>query len=238
MCTAIRTGREVTSLLPAGADVVPGHPSNEKGSPVTATADLASELVLDHAAQDLLFRATRTAYAFTDEPVTDAQLAAVHDLVSWAPTSMNTQPLRVVALRSQEARDRLLPSVAEGNQAKVRAAPLVLVLAADTRFHTLMERTFPVAGGVGDMFAADDDLREHTARFNAALQIAYLIMGLRSAGLGAAPMAGFDPAGVDAAFFADSTLSTQLIMGVGRVAGPPPFGRLPRLAFDEVFSEL
>ena len=37
-------------------------------------------------AQDLLFREAHTANAFTDEPVTDAQMRAVYDLVKWGPT--------------------------------------------------------------------------------------------------------------------------------------------------------
>ncbi len=62
------------------------------------TVDL---LALDRAAQDLLFRAARTANTFTDEPVTDAQFRAVHDLVRYGPTGLNAQPLRVLLLRSR-----------------------------------------------------------------------------------------------------------------------------------------
>ncbi|RQX33896.1 nitroreductase family protein, partial [Micromonospora chalcea] len=61
----------------------------------------ADELIaLDRAAQDLLFRAARTANAFTDEPVGDEQVRAIHDLVRYGPTAMNAQPLRVLLLRS------------------------------------------------------------------------------------------------------------------------------------------
>ena len=98
---------------------------------MTTSLDTRNELQLDEAAQDLLFREARTANAFTDEPVTDEQLEAIYDLVKWAPTSMNTQPLRVVVLRSDEAKARLLPLLAEGNRAKTDAAPAVALLAAD-----------------------------------------------------------------------------------------------------------
>ena len=64
----------------------------------------ADRLALDAAAQDLLFREARTANTFTDEPVTDEQVAAIYDLVRWAPTAMNSQPLRVTLVRSDEAR--------------------------------------------------------------------------------------------------------------------------------------
>ncbi|MBM0279219.1 nitroreductase family protein [Micromonospora tarensis] len=92
-----------------------------------STPDL---LALDRAAQDLLFRAARTANTFTAEPVTDAQVAAIHDLIRYGPTAYNGQPLRVLLLRSAAARARLLPYVSSSNRAKTASAPLVTVLAA------------------------------------------------------------------------------------------------------------
>jgi len=55
-------------------------------------------LVLDPAAQDLLFREAHTANAFTNEPV-----QAICDLVKYGPTAFNQAPLRVVLVRSSEA---------------------------------------------------------------------------------------------------------------------------------------
>jgi nitroreductase len=68
---------------------------------------MSPRLALDTAAQNLLFREARTANTFTDEPVTDEQIRAIYDLIKYAPTSMNQQPLRVVLVRSREARERL-----------------------------------------------------------------------------------------------------------------------------------
>src|SRR4051794_2137191 len=100
-------------------------------------------LSLDPAAQDLLFRDARTANAFTGEPVSDARVRAIYELVKWAPTSMNTQPLRVLLVRSPEARERLVAHMAEGNKAKTASAPLVAVLAADAGFHEHLPRVYP-----------------------------------------------------------------------------------------------
>ena len=70
------------------------------GPPRALVPDVAP-LALDDAAADLLFREAHTAYRFTDEPVTDAQMRAVHELVKWAPTAMNGQPMRVTLVRSR-----------------------------------------------------------------------------------------------------------------------------------------
>lgn len=75
---------------------------------MTAT-DQAPALEIEQHVQDLLFREARTANTFSDEPVTDEQVRAIYDLVKWGPTSMNQQPLRVVLVRSDEAKQRLLP---------------------------------------------------------------------------------------------------------------------------------
>ena len=65
-------------------------------------------LVLDPAAQDLLFREARTANTFTDEPVTDEQVQAIYDLVKYGPTSMNQSPLRVTLWCDRQHVDNLV----------------------------------------------------------------------------------------------------------------------------------
>ena len=110
---------------------------------MTTTTLPDSYLELEKDAQDLLFRSARTANAFTDEPVSDEQVRAIHDLVKWGPTAMNTQPLRVVLVRSPDARGRLVEHMSDGNKAKTSIAPLTLVLAADVDFHDELPRVSP-----------------------------------------------------------------------------------------------
>ncbi len=197
---------------------------------------MTNPLTLSPEAQDLLFREARTANAFTDEPVTDEQVAAIYDLVKYAPTAMNTQPLRVLLVRDGEPRERLLKHMADGNRDKTANAPLVAVLAADTDFHDHLARTFPHFPGARDLFA-DDEAREQAARFNATLQAGYFLLGVRAAGLAAGPMGGFDADGIDEEFFAGRNLKTLLVVNMGRPAENAWFDRLPRLAHDEVVLE-
>jgi len=117
---------------------------------------------IDPASADLLFRGAHTAYAFTDEPVHDAELAEIYDLVRHAPTAMNSQPLRVTFVRSAAAKERLLPHVAEGNRAKLATAPVVAILAVDLDFHENLPRVMPHAPNAKDLFA-DDTHRERPA---------------------------------------------------------------------------
>ena len=203
---------------------------------MTAILEHAAELQLDAAAQDLLFRQARTANKFTDEAVSDEQVRAIYELVKYAPTSMNQQPLRIVLVRSAEARAKLVSHLSDGNKAKTAAAPLVAVLAADVNFHEELPKVFPHFPGAKALFEGDDAAREETARFNAVLQLGYFILGVRAAGLAAGPMTGFDAAGIDRDFFADREHRALAVVNIGRPAEGAWFDRLPRLDFDEVVS--
>jgi 3-hydroxypropanoate dehydrogenase len=194
-------------------------------------------LELSPEAQDLLFREARTANTFSDEPVTDEQIAAIYELVKHGPTAMNNQPLRIALVRQGEARERLLKHMSEGNREKTAGAPVVAILAADTDFHENLERTFPHFPGAKDLFA-DDAAREQAARFNATLQIGYFLVGVRAAGLAAGPMGGFDAEAVDADFFEGTALRSLLVVNIGRPGENPWFDRLPRLAQDEVVLDV
>lgn len=196
----------------------------------------AGELALAPDAQRLLFHGARTANAFTDEPVTDERIRAIYDLVKWAPTAANTQPLRLVIVRSPEAKARLLPLMAEGNRDKTASAPVVVILAADTRFHEEWDRLMPFRPGGGTALAEAPERAEGMARFNATLQAGYFLLGVRAAGLAAGPMAGFDNAGVDAEFLPGGTRRSLLVVNVGHPAEDAWFDRLPRLEHDEVVT--
>ncbi len=197
---------------------------------------LPSPIVLDTAAQDLLFRDARTASAFTPEPVTSTQIEALYDLVKWGPTTMNTQPLRMMLARSDAARATVISHLADGNKPKAESAPLIAVLAADVDFHTRLSRTFPHVPGAEALFA-DDDHRLRTAISQAWLQAGYVIVGIRALGLAAGPMLGYDAPGLDAALLSDTTWRSIMVVNIGHPAPNAWMQRLPRLDLDEVVVE-
>ncbi|NUR69916.1 MAG: malonic semialdehyde reductase [Hamadaea sp.] len=194
-------------------------------------------MVLSREAQDLLFRQARTANEFTDEPVTAEQIRAIHDLIRLGPTALNSQPLRILLIRSAEARARLLPHMSDGNRAKTGTAPLVAVLAADTGFPEHLPTVFPHKPQAATWFG-DSAYRAEQARFSATLQAGYFLLGVRAAGLAAGPMAGFSRSGVDAEFFPDGRWASLLVVNIGR-PGPAAYrNRLPRLSYEDVVREV
>ena len=197
---------------------------------------VSAPLALDIAAQDLLFRQARTPNSFTAEPVADEQLRAIYELIKWAPTAFNAQPLRVVLVRSDEARTRLIGHLSGSNAAKAESAPLVAILAADLRFELELPKVFPHFPGAKDTLFSDPATRQEAALSYAQLQVGYFILGVRAAGLGAGTMIGYDAAGIDRDFFPDGEHRVLTVVNIGRPGSDAWFPRLPRLAYEEVFS--
>jgi 3-hydroxypropanoate dehydrogenase len=203
-----------------------------------AAAHVNGLLALAEDAQRLLFLDARTASVFTPDHVSDEQILAIYELVKWAPTGSNTQPLRMLVVRSRAARQRLVHHLAEGNQEKTLNAPLTLVLAADHCFHDYLPTLVPSRPEAKDYFGANDRLRTETARFNAILQAGYVILGIRAAGFAAGPMGGFDRDGVDQEFFPDGRWQSVLVVNIGRPASGAWYERLPRLSSEDVIMSV
>lgn len=195
-----------------------------------------NHVLLDERAQDLLFREAHTASKFTDQPVSDEQIAALYDLVKWAPTSFNQQPLRVALIRSEEAKNRLVPLMWDSNQEKTAAAPLTAILAADLRFTELLPELFPVFPEAKNVFFAEDAARIEAAQLNATLQAGYFILGVRAVGLAAGPMSGFFADKVTEEFFDSARHQAVIVVNIGNPDPEAFFPRQPRLEYSRVFT--
>lgn len=189
-------------------------------------------------AADVIFAERHTAYRFTAEPVSDEQLGAIYELAKFTPTAMNAQPLRITFLRSDAAKQRLLPLLGAGNRDKSASAPVVAILAADTGFHVHLPVVNPQSAGVMESLDANADGRIAMALNNSWLQAGGFILAVRAAGLDAGPMGGFDAAGVDAEFFSGTELRSILVVNIGHVAEGGSFPRNPRLGFDQATTLL
>ena len=192
---------------------------------------------LNDSARELLFSAARTANTFSPEPVSDAQIEALYELAKWGPTSMNTQPLRLVLARSAEAKAKVVAHLFDGNKPKAEMAPLVAVVAADLQFHETLPEVFPVYPGAKDMFA-DEAYRTQFAISQAWLQAGYFILGVRALGLAAGPMLGVNTAGIDADLLSGTSLRTIMVMNIGKPGENPWFDRLPRLDYQRAVTTL
>lgn len=191
---------------------------------------------LNNEALDVIFREARTHNVWLSKSVDDELLRRLYDLVKLGPTSANTCPMRVVFVKSPEAKARLKSALAQGNVDKTMAAPVCAIIAYDMQFYEHIAYLFPHNPAFADIFTApgkDEFTRTHAFR-NGTLQGAYFIIAARALGLDTGPMSGFDNAKVDAEFFPDGRWKSNFLMNLGYGDPAKLHPRLPRLSFDQV----
>ena len=183
---------------------------------------------------DLIFRNARSQNAWQAKPVSDEQLRELYDLMKWAPTTMNTQPGRILFLRSPEAKARLKPALNPGNVDKTMSAPVTAIIAYDTQFYEQLPQQFPNNPNARSIFAGEDKKAhaETSAFRNGSMQGGYFILAARAVGLDCGPMSGFNNAKVDAEFFGGTGIKSNFLCNLGYGDAAKVMPRNPRLAFD------
>lgn len=190
-------------------------------------------MALSQDSLDVLFFNARTHNAWRDEPVDDALLQRLYEAARWPPTMANIQPLRLMFVKSAEAKARLKPLLSPGNVDKTMAAPVTAIVAHDVDFHTQMGTLAPHKPGMKDYFGGlPEEARATTASQAAWMQGAYLILAARALGLDCGPMGGFDRPGVDGEFLKGTAWKSNFLLNLGHGDPAGLYPRAPRLDFS------
>lgn len=190
--------------------------------------------IVNDKALDILFRQARSHSFWLDKPVSDVTLQALYDLMRYGPTTANSQPARLVFLKSNEAKERVRPHLIPSNVDKVMTAPVTAIVGYDTRFYEHLGKVFPHKPEARSWYEDEPQKVELNALRNSSLQGGYLIMAARALGLDCGPMSGFDNAGVDREFFPDGRVKSNFLCCLGYGDHAQLFPRNPRFEFHEV----
>ena len=178
-----------------------------------------------------LFTEARSHHSWKNETVSDEILRQIYDLAKWGPTSLNSVPMRIVFVKSEEQKKNLLPSLMGSNIEQVKAAPVTAIIAYDQKFFDELPKLFP-AMDVRPMFQGNAAMSEATAFRNSSMQGGYFILAARALGVDVGPMSGFDNAKVDENFFKGTTWKSNFLCNLGYGDSAKLFPRGPRLEFD------
>lgn len=179
-----------------------------------------------------LFTEARTRNGWTSDPIPEAVLRELYDLVKFGPTAANTTPARFIFVSSPEATAKLAALSSGSNGPKILQAPVTVIIGYDLDFPETLDKLFPNAPGAKNWFG-DPVAKETGALRNSSLQGGYFIMAARALGLDVGPMSGFDNAGVDAEFFGGTNIKSNFIASIGYGTDEGLFPRNPRLDFEE-----
>jgi 3-hydroxypropanoate dehydrogenase len=197
------------------------------------TVHVPAPKAIDPAALAQIFTEARTHNAYVDRPVSDNLLKEAVDIAKMGPTSANQSPMRVLFFKSKAAKERLRPALSPGNLDKTMAAPVVAITAFDEKFYDHAPFLMPHID-VRPWFNSNAAFAARTAFQNGTLQVAYLIIALRAVGLDTGPMSGFDNAKVDAEFFPEGHVKSNVLINIGYGDKEKLFPRSPRFEFDQI----
>lgn len=141
--------------------------------------------------------------------------------------------LRLVFVKSDEAKEKLLNCLYENNRPQTKQAPVVAVLAADSAFHEHLPFLFP-AYDAKSVFDNNPAWIPVQATLNSQLAAGYFITAARALGLQVGPMTGVMFDKVEETFFAGTTHKPFLVVNLGYSKPEPTvYPRSPRFDFDQ-----
>ena len=191
---------------------------------------------LNDQALDQLFRQARSFSNWQNRPVDPTLIEELYDLLKFGPTSANTSPARFLFLSSDEAKNRLVSILPEGNQEKARTAPVVAIVAYDLDFYEQLGKLMPHRD-MKPAFVGNSARISHTATQSGTLQGAYLLLAARALGLDCGPMLG-DLEKIDNEFFPGTSWRSNFVCALGYGDRTQLGPRLPRLNFAEAVKTL
>lgn len=177
-----------------------------------------------------IFENGRTCRVWQDKPVDPELIQQIYDLAKLGPSHANCCPLRVVFVKSAEAKEKLKSTLDAGNVKHTMAAPITAIFAYDPNFHQYADLLYPGSKA----WFSDPKANEYIGLVNGALQAGYFMLAARALGLDCGPMGGFNQEMANELFFKKQGFKSIFLcnLGYGDRANLPPRG--PRLTFDQV----
>lgn len=199
-----------------------------------------STQILEQRSTTNLFDASRT--------ISDEQIQQLINIATTAPSSFNLQNWRFIAVRTPEAKAKLRKLA--WDQAKVTDAAVTFIVCGQLAdYRTIPDRLAPVVeagimpsemvsgweGAAKILYDGQPQQQRDEAVRSATFGASTLIYAAQAAGLGSAPMIGFDGPAVAAEFGLGADEIPALLLAVG-YAAPENWPRKPRRPLSQVLQ--
>lgn len=162
----------------------------------------------------------------SNKSIEDDTFNQIMDLASLAPSSFNLQPWRVIAVKSKEEKERLLPLA--WNQPKVTEASHTLIIIGDksgfnenTPIWNELEKgmgeetTTMLKGMAGQLYGSSEELKSKFAHTNASLFTMSLMYSAQLLGVESHTMSGVDYDGIKKEFNLKDSEEVILLLSLG-----------------------
>ena len=175
-----------------------------------------------------IFEERRSVNFFNPERKIDGNvLKKVINLAALAPSAFNLQPWEIIAVKSQEAKEKLFPLT--GNQPKIKEAPVTLIIIGDLNGYKpenpawaeldAMLNNKPALENyqkfAHSLYGSSETNRIKFAESNAALLAMSIMYAAKYYGLDTHPMSGIDFDGIKKEFNLDESKTVVMLIGLG-----------------------
>lgn len=139
--------------------------------------------------------------------------------------------MQISFVTSTDAKQAVITAVADGNKPKVESAPIVTIIAHESKFHdhigTLEHYMVAVAHAAQDASRLEAIVIE-----NSWLQAGFLISEVRALSLDFGPISGFSKPAINNAFYDKSSWKSDFLMHIGYGDNTKLHPRGARLSFE------
>lgn len=178
--------------------------------------------------------------------VSEETLKNIIDLAVYAPSAFNLQPWRVIAVRSEEAKEKLFQHA--NQQGKVKEAPVSLIVIGDRAGYvesnpvwSELKEMVGEEGAQGAMSAAaflygsSEERQIKFAESNAGLLAMSIMYAAQSFGVDSHAMSGIDFAGLKSAFSLSDSEEVVMVIPLGHFDEEKTlYPRRLRRGFDQI----
>ena len=178
-----------------------------------------------------LFSEARTHRSFSSKEIEDSKLHEIYDLAKFGPTANNYCPMRVTFVKSPEEKQKLIEVASEGNQPKIKSAPVTIIIAYDLKYYQHIHLLAPHMD-VSKVENQSEKERDKFARELSWLQAGYVLVAARMLGIDSGPMNGFDKALADEVFYSGTSWRSNILINLGYGDSKTLRPRAPRIDFE------
>lgn len=174
-------------------------------------------------------------------------LKKIIERATLAPSAFNLQPWEIIAVRSEEAKQKLFET--SNRQPKILEVPVTLIILGDKEGFSENNSSWKVMydafkneeslknsqNAAAFLYGSTEERKIKFAESNAGLLAMSIMYAVKEQGLDSHPMSGIDFEGIAKAFDIDSSKSVVMTIAIGyHDDSKEIFPRLKRKSFDEI----
>ncbi|MBB6480062.1 nitroreductase family protein [Spirochaeta isovalerica] len=178
--------------------------------------------------------------------IDDELLKNIIDLASTAPSAFNLQPWDIIAVKTPEAKEKLLELT--GGQSKVQEAPVTLIVIGNRAGYDVnnpvwkqleaamgKEKTAGARTMAENLYGSTEERKIKFAESNAGLLSMSIMYAARHYGVDSHPMSGIDFEGIKKEFDLGEEKDVVMLISLGYFDGTKElYPRAPRRAYEDL----